>query len=208
METIILTGKVRKDGGKGVCRQLRRDGRLPGVLYGGDLNIPVSIDLKTFKHLLSSGVGGNTIFQFDLEREDKKERWVLIRELQIHPASRDLLHVDLYEVSMGKEIVVHVPVVLAGEPVGSQEGGMLHHHLKELSLECLPALIPGHVVVDVSGLHIGDAIHVKDLKLDKGIKVLTDTGEIVVSIIGLAKEEVPTAQAPLEQPPASEEGER
>lgn len=203
MEAIELKGQIRKDSGKGACRQLRRNGRLPGVLYGGEVKLPISIDIKTFTNLLSSGVGENTIFQFNLEGEDKRDRRVLIRELQTHPATRDLLHVDLYEVHMDKEVAVNVPIVLAGKAVGVvQDGGMLHQGLRDLSLECLPALIPEHIVVDVSGLHIGDAIHVKDLDLDKDIKVLTDPEETVVSITGLAKEEVPAVEAPVEETPA------
>ena len=206
METIILTGRIREGRGKGACRQLRRNSSLPGVLYGGEKNLPISIDLRAFQNLLSSGLGENTIFQFNLEGEDKKERHVLMRELQVNPVTRALFHVDLYEVFMDKEIDVALPIVLVGEPVGVVQGeGMLHHALKELSLECLPASIPEYIEVDVSGLHIGDAIHVTDLKLDKSLKVLTDPEEVVVSITGLAREAVPTAEAPVEEPSSSEE---
>jgi large subunit ribosomal protein L25 len=212
MEVITVTGQVRKNRGKGSCRQLRRNGRIPGILYGGETTRPVSLDVKTFKNLLSSGLRENTIFQFNLEGEDRKECRVLMRELQIHPATRALLHVDLYEVSMDKEVVVNVPIVLTGNAIGvAQEEGLLHHQLKELSLACLPGLIPEHIEVDVSELHMGDAVHVKDLKLAEGIKVLTDHEETVVSIAAPAKEEAPPEEALIEGAPvgeaaASEEG--
>jgi large subunit ribosomal protein L25 len=208
METIILSGQMREGRGKGACRQLRRKGMFPGVLYGGEKNVPISIDLEAFQSLLSSGVGENTVFQFNFEGEDKGEHQVLIRELQIHPVTRAFLHVDLYEVSMDKEIAVDVPIVLADKAVGVvQEGGILHHQLKGLSIECLPALIPEHIAVDVSGLHIGNVIHVRDLELDKDIKVLTDPDKTVVSIAAPLKEEAPTEEAPVEEPPSAEEEE-
>jgi large subunit ribosomal protein L25 len=200
MEAIELKGYIRKGKGKGSCRKLRKDGWLPGILYGGDRNVPISIELKRLQNIIAQGMGENIIFQLRLEDEDKEERNVIIRELQIHPVTRELLHIDLYELSMEKTLRVDVPIVFTGEPIGvTQKEGILHHQLKELSLECLPASIPEHIVVDITELDIGDVIHVKDLKLNEGLKVLTDPDKPVVSITGIAPEEISTEEPPVEE---------
>jgi len=199
MKAIELKGRIREVKGKGPCRQLRSNGWLPGILYGNRDNIPICLELKQLRNVLAQGVGENTLLELNLEGDQKGSRHVIIRELQVHPVTREILHIDLFELSLERRIEVNVPIVLVGEPLEVTQGeGILHHQLKEITLECLPTEIPENISIDISGLKIGDVIHVRDLQLAKGLKVLTDPDMPIVSVSGVAKEE---AEGALEETP-------
>lgn len=183
MEKLEITCSVREAAGKGVARKLRRGGKLPGVLYGGDRVVPLTIDPKDIQRVLSSDAGENAIVQLNLSGEKTKERKVILRELQYDSIRRRLLHVDFYEVAMDEELEVRVPVEMTGVPVGvEQDGGVLTQLLFELHIKCLPHEIPDQVSIDVSELTIGDARHVSDLTVPTGIAVLDDPETAVVNV--------------------------
>lgn len=191
MAELELSAEVRTQQGKGEARRLRRTGKLPAVIYGRGEARSLTCDAKKLRQILSTTAGSNAIFQLNLEGEDFQERKAIVKEIQYHPLTGEMLHADLYEISMDKEIIVSVPVRFVGEPVGVKlKGGVLSHLLREIEVECLPARIPEAVTLDVSQLDIGDALHVSDLVVGEGVQIVNDPEEAVVSVTSVTLEEV------------------
>lgn len=167
--------------GKGIARQLRREGRIPAVLYSQGKSTAVSMDPKLARNILVSQVGHTGLLTVRIAGGKAPETKVaVLQDHQVDPITGAILHVDLFEVSMDRPIRVKVPVsVVGGVPVGVKEGGILHQPLRELHIECLPGEIPDHVEVDASGLGIGQGVHVQDMPIPQGVKVL-DGGEAMV----------------------------
>ena len=139
MEKLEITCSVREAAGKGVARKLRQVGKIPGVLYGGDGAVSLTLDPKDILRVVSSQAGENAIVQLNLSGEKTQERKVILRELQYDSLRRRLLHVDFYEVAMDEVLEVRVPVEMTGVPVGVEhDGGVLTQLLFELHIKCLP----------------------------------------------------------------------
>lgn len=176
-----LEVEKRDQAGKGVARQLRRQGKIPGVLYGGGKSEFVAMDHKIARSLVISQVGHTGLLTVRIS--GAQERIAVLQDHQIDPITGAILHVDLFEVSMKKAIRVKVPVTVIGEvPLGVKEGGILHQVLRELHIECLPAQIPDHIEIDASGFGIGDGVHVKEVAVPAGIKILDDEDLMVAHV--------------------------
>ena len=189
MEQNVITLQPRTRTGKNSCRQLRAEGLLPGVVYGKGVEpTPVTISPKDLASALSGESGQNTILTIkgcgSLEGS-----MVIVTDLLKDPLKRTAIHVDFHKLDMSTKIRVHVPVKLIGTAAGVKEGGMLDFPTHSLDIECMPGQIPESIDVDITGLTIGHSIHVSDLKLAAGVKVLLDGRASIVSILGRAKEE-------------------
>ncbi|TAJ09600.1 MAG: 50S ribosomal protein L25 [Nitrospirae bacterium] len=189
-----LTAEVREKAGKGAARQLRRSGKVPAVLYGEGECLLLTLDPTAVIKVLRGHAGSTALINLSLTgAASKPNRTALLREYQVDPVSGELLHVDLFEISMSKPIRVKVPVsVVGGMPAGVKEGGVLHHNLRELHIECLPAALPDAIEVDASNLAIGQGVHVKELTVIAGVKVLDEAEQMVVSVVA------PISEAKLE----------
>lgn len=199
MERIILNAEKRDRTGKGVARSLRRAGMTPAVLYGGGNSMPIKISSKDLTRFIHSTAGEQVMV--NLQFPDGENRLALMKDYQVDPLKGEVLHTDFFEVSMTEEIRVTVHVATAGEPIGvKRDGGILQHGIREIEIQCLPGRVPGHVTVDVSGLETGKSIHVRDLVLGEGIKILTDLDEVVATVTAPVVEEVaaPTAAEVIE----------
>lgn len=176
-----LTAQMRDVQGKGPARQLRREGRVPAVVYGhGDETRNLSVSALELEKLLNSISVENTLI--DLKIEGGKTTKALIREVQHHPSRPMIMHIDLYQVHAGEKIHLEIPVRLLGNPVGVREGGgTLAQSLHELSVECLPKDIPEAIEVNVDGLAIGDSVHVRDIEI-ADVKVLNDADLTICSV--------------------------
>ena len=211
MEELVLNAKKRDKTGKEEANKLRKEGFIPGVVYGGAETLSLSFDEKDLKKILSGNRGDNTIFQLNIEGAEKRECNVIVREFQSKPVKKELLHVDFYEVSMDKEIAITVAIVLEGKAFGvDQEGGMLNHMMKDVEVECLPTSIPDEIKIDVTELKIGDVLHLKDVPMPEGVNLLEDPEEPVVSVTMIVEEvvEAPEAEEGEEGEEAKEEGEK
>ena len=187
-ETAMLTAHTRTTSGKGAARQLRRSGRLPAVVYGRREEAEsLALDTHELSRLLSRIHAATTVI--DLEVDGGKPRPVLIREIQRHPYRPELLHVDFFEIRADVKIRVQVPIHVVGTAVGVEMGGILQQHRHEMEVECLPGEIPTGFEVDISGLDIGDAIHISDVDAG-GVTVLGDMDETLCTIVPPAAEEV------------------
>lgn len=188
-ESARLTARTRTASGKGAARQLRRNGQLPAVVYGRrDEAESLALDTHELSRLLSRVHAATTVI--DLEVDGGKPRPVLIREIQRHPYRPQLLHVDFFEIRSDVKIRVPVPVHLLETPAGVEMGGMLQFLRHELEVECLPNEIPSGFEVDVSGLEIGDSLHVSDVD-PGGVAILDDETVTICTVVppALAEEE-------------------
>jgi len=182
-----LKAQKREESGKGPARKARERGEVPGVMYGlGEP--PVSLMIK--KEDLSDAIGGEAGLNvlLDLQITDGKEKdshLVMIKELQKHPFKEKLLHVDFLKVARDSKVTMKVPVALTGEEasVGLKAGGTLQHNLWEIEVECLPTEVPDHIFLDVSEAEIGDHVTVADIEMPPGVTLVTDTADVVYTIL-------------------------
>ncbi|MDH5668298.1 MAG: 50S ribosomal protein L25 [Nitrospira sp.] len=179
-----LAATVREQAGKGAARSMRREGKIPAVLYGQGECILLSVVPGDLVKILKSHAGSSALIYLTLEGgSSKPERTALLRDYQQDPITGALLHADFFEVSMTKPIRVKVPIqVVGGIPAGVKEGGILHHNLRDVHVECLPSILPDHIEVDASPLVVGSGIHVKDLTVQEGVRFMDDPDQMVVSV--------------------------
>jgi len=203
MDMVQLAGTARTEKGKGASRKLRRAGGIPGILYGPEIEpLILSIDYQEFVNSLKGRPAENVIFDLSIESngrsQSKKE--VMIKELQTDPVTRNYLHVDFCEISMKKEIEANVLLQLVNTPVGVTNGGLLEHIRRELSVVCLPRDLVDEIEVDVSGLDIGDTLHIGDITIPPGLRATEDEDLTVATVVA------PTITAEPEVGEEEEEG--
>jgi len=190
MEQIQVEAFIRNQSGKGPARTLRRAGHIPAIFYGPETQ-PISLYVrqKDLEKIFKKHSGENLFFQVQLKGEHQEEsRTAMLKELQKDPVSRAYLHVDFYEVSLTKELEVDVGLRIVGKSKGVEKGGMLQEARRDLQIRCLPRNIPEYIEVDVSGLDIGDSIHVRDLKLAEELRILNDPQTTLVTIVAPVEE--------------------
>jgi large subunit ribosomal protein L25 len=193
-ENTILQGQERTPGNKNEARRVRREGKIPGVLYGASKGaVAVSLDPRQVARILHSQSGHNTIFDLSLNGEQTK---AMIVDWQYEPIKGALLHVDLKRIAMDQKLQVRVPIVLKGEAEGVKtQGGILEHILREVEIECLPQDIPTAIETDVSHLVFGKVLRVEDLPHSEKLKILTDANRPIALIISVKEEAAPTPEA-------------
>jgi len=197
MET-VLEATTRDRFGKNEAGRLRREGRVPSVLYGGATGeggkpeaLPITVDPKALLRILHSQSGANTIITLTLGSESPK---VMLKEFQLDPISRAVLHADFYRIAMDKPITVTVPVVLRGEAPGvKQQGGLLDFVHREVEIECLPADIPEHIEVDVSELMLNQSIRLRDIIGAMTWTPISDADLMLVHVVPQKAEAEPAA---------------
>jgi large subunit ribosomal protein L25 len=179
---------------KNAARRVRVAGKIPAVVYGaGQDSVAVTVDPKVIIKILHSDSGHNTIFDLDVTGTSVVK--AMIVDWQHEPIKGALLHIDLKRIAMDKAMRVSVPIQLIGVPVGVKaQGGILEHVLREVSIECLPTDIPGHLDIDVSNLEMNQSIHVSDLPHPGSIKFLDDEG-LTVAHVSAIREEVVEPEA-------------
>jgi large subunit ribosomal protein L25 len=184
-----LTLTKRAETGKGAARQLRREGKVPAVLYGKGETISLTLDPIEFHKVLRSKQQGYVLITLaETNKKGASQHNAILKDIQYDPVSGHVLHADFFEIAMDQPIQVAIPIVITGSiPVGVTLGGLLRQRQRHLSVEGLPADIPDTVVIDASGLDIGQAVKVKDLSLAKGIRTRDDLEKIVVNITAKKK---------------------
>jgi len=180
MKRLSLAVDLRKLG-KGESRRIRREGLIPGIVYGKDIeNIPVKVAKKNFYDIISKA-GRNALIDLTVNGVTYP---VLIKEVQNHYLKNDVvIHVDFQKISLNEEITANVPVRVIGEGIIETKGWVISYQLRELEIECLPDRLPEFIDIDVTNLTVGDSVKVKDLKLPEGIKVTEDPEDVILSII-------------------------
>ena len=194
LEANLLEAQPRTPGTKNDARRVRRQGKVPAVVYGaGKPALPVSVDPRQVSRILHSKTGHNTVFDLALDGERSK---AMIVDWQYEPIKGGLLHIDVKRIAMDQKLKVNVPIALTGEPAGvKQQGGILEQIWREVEVECLPEDIPNSVELNVSELVFGMVLRVSDLPKNDKVKFLTDPDQPVAHIISVKEEEAPTAEA-------------
>ena len=196
MQQVRLEAQKRETAGKGAARGMRRAGNLPGVLYGRKNEvIPIRIDARGFQDFLQN-YGENAFI--NLEIADHGTENVMVKEIQRDPVSNQLLHTDLLRISMDEPITAAASIVLVGSAPGIQEGGILEFPHRQLTLHCLPTLLPEEIEVDISELNIDDRLSVEDISLPEEIEILDDPHTRIVAVVPPRIEEEPTEEEDIE----------
>lgn len=196
-----LQAAARSSTGKGAARSLRREGKVPGVIYGhGRDPEPVAVDALALQKMLIGISAASTVV--DVAIDSRPPVKVLLREIQRDPIRPGhILHVDLYEIHADEKITVEVPVHLIGIPDGVRNfAGVLDQVLREVEIEVFPGDIPDRVELDVTALGIGDSLYVRDVKIEKA-EILNDPDVAVATVVAPRIEEV---VAPVEEPASTE----
>jgi len=184
--------EVRTQSGKSGAHKVRAAGKVPGVLYGHKQPpMMISFDERELLKSMDKEKRRNTVFALKLNGGESET--VMIREAQIDPITRRLVHLDFLRISPDDEVHVTVPLVLTGKAIGLQDGGQLHQSVHELRVAAKPAAIPAKIEVDVTPLKIGDALHVSDLKLAAGVRALIDAKDALASVVAPRAEKTEVA---------------
>jgi large subunit ribosomal protein L25 len=204
MATVDLQAEFRTVVGKEGAKKLRQVKRIPAVVYGGPRG-PIPVVVNPLELLAVLEAGENVLINLSMTGgETPQTSVVILKDLQRHPVKGSPLHADFQEISMERKIRVEVPLLLSGEPTGVKDkGGILEHALRQLSVECLPLSIPDRIVLDVTALDIGDTLHVRDVTVAEGVRILDDGARVVASVLAPKAEEV--AEVAEEEKPAEPE---
>jgi large subunit ribosomal protein L25 len=193
MAEVTLEVSRREQTGKEVAKKLRRDGKVPAVVYGGHREpVAIAVDRKSVSELIQKSEHGiRSVFLLKMAGTDQ-QRHAMIKDVTIDPLSRKMTHIDFVRVVMDEVVRVTIPVHVTGTATGVKEGGLLDFQVRELHVECLPNAIPDSIDVDVTALGHHDYYRVKDLKLPEGVKVLDDPERVVVGVTHAKAEVVDT----------------
>ena len=198
-ERIKLTVKERESRGSADSRRLRKQGFIPGVLYGkGKGSYAISVPERELRRVLTGAGGLHAILDVVLEGQATTHASIL-KDYQQDPIRGHISHIDLQEVRLDQPIQASVTVQLIGEPVGVKEGGVLSQVQREINVEALPMEIPEHIDLDVTGMAIGDTLRLADLAPVEGVTYLDDPEETVLASVGLPAREIePEPEEPAE----------
>ena len=197
MKTIEINSDERTDIGKNLVNKIRNKGLVPAVLYGTkpkSLTVTLSDATKLY-----NARHENFLVKLKINNQDTKD--ALLKDIQLNPVKNNVIHLDFLELIAGKPIAVKIPIQLTGTPMGLKLGGIIEHFLWEVKIECLPKDIPEVITIDISNLNIGESIHIADLKVPQGVKVLDKAKQVIVTIglpSGIAEEKEAEAAAAAE----------
>ena len=215
MENVMTIKAESREGvGKKVAKQLRRQGKIPAIIYGEKKeSIPISIELADVKTILKAEKGENTVLKI---HRDNIEVDAMLKEIQYDYLSDHIIHADFLRLNLDKPITAMVPIVVKGEPIGVKvEDGILDFITRDIQVKCLPTKIPKEISVDISGLHAGHSLKAEDLEVGEEIQLLSDPHRVICAVITKAKPtveeevevEAEVAEAPAEEPEAEKEDE-
>jgi large subunit ribosomal protein L25 len=194
METVNLSAKRRTNTGTIAVKRMRGEGKIPAVVYGREFgeSMPIEIDARELRTALS-GKSVHSIVNLAIEGHGTTT--VLVHDRQLDVATKRLIHLDLHAVNLNEEVDATVRIVVAGTAAGVKNGGILDIVSREIDVRALPTNVPDHIEIDVRELEIGDAIHVRDLKVPSGVTIVSEADDIVATVLPPAKVEEPTPAA-------------
>ncbi|MFQ5540071.1 MAG: 50S ribosomal protein L25 [Candidatus Binatia bacterium] len=196
METVEIQIEPRESSSKRRARRLRREGKLPGIFYGPKVDpVPLEVDKKEFLSRVAD-LEGSHLVRIKSASPLLADRVALVKEMQFHPVTGEVLHADFYEVDLTAKIRVKVPLHFVGKAVGVVQGGILQPIVREIEVECLPMDIPDYFNVEVSSLDIGHSLHVEGLPMPEGVAAIYETNFTLVTVVPPTVEEAPAVEAP------------
>jgi large subunit ribosomal protein L25 len=199
MSQVVLSARNRTGKGSAEARRIRRQGRIPAVLYGrSGVSVTIDLDGREFSGQVRN-ISESTIVKVEVEGKTYE---AFVKDTQRSIVEGSILHVDFYEVESGVALRARVSLHLVGNPVGVREGGVLESPLHEVEVECLPKDLPERLEVDISELKVNQSIHVRDLKLGEGVRLVSNEDQ-VVALVKYAKEESAAPAAEEAEPAAA-----
>jgi large subunit ribosomal protein L25 len=202
MDEVTLVAEVGRPVGKSAARKIRREGKVPAVVYGlGSDPESVAVPIRELQHILHGASGANTLINLDL---GGRNELVLARQVVRHPVRHTYVHLDFIRVRRDTAVTAEVPIHLVGEAAGHKDGGLLEQDTFTLSIEAKPGDLPAGIEIDVSGLGIGDQLTVADLALPRGVVSTQDPGDLVAHVS--APKGVDLGEAPEGEEAAEGEG--
>jgi len=202
LEKIELKANVRKTTGNSPARALRREGKIPAVLYGPETEpVLLSVNTGDFEEVLKKGNISQVLLNLVIQNGKTFSKSVVIKELQTHPVSQDFLHIDFYEIDMKRKIIVNVPVVTKGKSKGVELGGVVQIIRHELEVLCFPGEIPEEIEIDITDLDMGDSVHVEEVHLEGDMEIQADVNYTVLTVLTpkVEEEEVEEEEEELEE---------
>jgi large subunit ribosomal protein L25 len=198
MAEILVNAKGREDRGKNAARRLRREGLVPGVVYGGKGgSVAIAVDPKALQKVLRSEAGRNSILKLDIAGGGATN--AILKSWQVDPVKESFLHADFYRIAMDVAIRVMVPVHVIGEARGVKvDAGILELIMREIEVECLPGDIPERIDVDVTDLGLNGALRVSDVPANAKVKILDGPEQVVVHVVSVKEEVVAPAAGTVE----------
>lgn len=207
-ENATLSAALRDEKGKSAARRIRREGRIPAVIYGrGEETRELSLDAHEFEMLVKRYSLDTTLIELAIGGTKGGKVKALVSEVQSHPYKPQVLHVDFHQIHAGERVTVAVPVRLLGTPQGVKDGGVLQHVMHEVELECAVEVIPDVLEIDVSELVIGDSVHVSDLTVPEGVELLVELNRTVCTVAAPTILEEPEEEEAVEPELIGEDGE-
>jgi large subunit ribosomal protein L25 len=194
MAGMTVSAKSRTELGSGASKRMRRNGMVPGVVYGGSTDtISVTVDPKDLFMLLRSHSGRNTIL--NLQVEGARGDSVILKDWQVDPVTEAILHADFQRIAMDQALRITVPVATRGLAYGVKtEGALLEVVMRVVEVECLPSDIPDEIVCDVTDLHLHQSLRVGDLPAIENVQILAPPDQVVVHVVAVKEEEEPEAE--------------
>ena len=191
MELIDLKAELRQEIGKGVARSLRRNEKVPAIVYGAKVDpVMLSVGAPEFDKIVRDNGLQGVFLRLNVGGESKKTRTVMLKEVQMDVFQKEYLHIDFHEIDMDEKVTVSVPVVAVGDAKGVKEGGgVLQIIRRELDVICKPADVPEEISIDVSAMEIGDAVHVEEITLDGEIEIPHEVDFTVITLVPPTAEE-------------------
>ena len=180
---VTLNAQKRTTSGTAAARRSRRDGLIPGVIYGAQQDeYPIQVDAKKFGEILRASASENFLVDLKIEGAKEKQKLALIQEVQHHPINGQILHIDFNAVREDTEIHANVPLVLTGEAPGVKAGGVIEQQHHEVEVHCIPSNLPESLTVDIGGLGMGDTLHIGDITYPEGVSPTLE-GDVIVVLI-------------------------
>jgi len=182
-DQVNLKAEKRDGMGSAAVGRLRRDGKIPGVVYGSTQDsYAVQIDANTIKQIPRNSASQQILVNLQIEGAKETNKLALIQDIQQHSISGDILHVDFNAVKEDSEIHARVPIELTGDPIGIKQGGILDTLLHDIEVHCLPKDLPATLQFDVSELDIGDSLNIASAEFPEGVSASLD-GEVLIAIV-------------------------
>jgi large subunit ribosomal protein L25 len=209
MASETLNSLFREQTGKEIAKKLRMEGNIPAVLYGHSGTKALSVKALEFENLFEI-IGEHSIITLNIDGKENVE--VIVKDFQLDPVKKKIIHVDFFEIEKGKLLKTGIPVKAIGTAIGVKKGGILELFIRDIEIECLPKDIPEGIVLNIENLDVGDSLHVKDVHVSEKIKLLANPEQVILTIGTPTKitapveevEEVPEAE---EAPPVEEKKE-
>ena len=195
MEVMEIQAETRVGTGKRICKGLRREGKIPAIIYGGEGDsLPIAVNTAEVRKVLRSESGENSILRILYGKSQKVD--AMLKDIQYDFLSTNLIHVDFLRIDLNKQVEVDVAVVLEGEPIGIKlEDGLLDFITREVRVRCLPTHIPHDIRVDISGLHTGNSVKVENLPAIEGVTYITASHIAICAVTNKGAEEAAPAAA-------------